>query len=276
MGGVYFFSKSAVAKETLPTRPQNIKNIKITCDVIFSVGVTPAVRPTVLIAEKVSIKESASVMGSIAQIINAPLNAKERLTRVISNALFKNSFLILFLKAVMLFLPRTEEKMKAKNTKKEVVLIPPAVEPELPPMNIKITVKSFDDSVREAISTVLNPAVLGVTALKKLLSNFVLKGIPLNKLLYSKAKNKSVPITSKAALVVKTILLCRFNFLNRKRFIVKSSHTRKPKPPKIISAEIISITNGSLLKAVSELNGVGFPNRSNPALQKAETEWKIP
>ena len=59
-------------------------------------------------------------------------------------------------------------KSLKKNINKEVVLIPPAVEPELPPTNIKATVKSFEDSVSEAMSTVLNPAVRGVTALKKL------------------------------------------------------------------------------------------------------------
>ena len=107
----------------------------------------------------------------------------------------------------MLLLPRTEERINAKNTKNEVVLIPPAVDPELPPMNIKITVKSFEDCESEEISTELNPAVLGVTALKKLFSNFVSSGISLKSLLYSKTKNNSEPIKRSAALVVKTILL---------------------------------------------------------------------
>ena len=48
-----------------------------------------------------------------------------------------------------------------------VVLIPPAVDPGLPPINIKMMVRSqlFSDSFVR--STVLNPAVLGVMALKK-------------------------------------------------------------------------------------------------------------
>ena len=155
---------------------------------MFKVGVMLAVRPTVLIAEKVSTKASVREIGSSEQITNAPLKANERFTIVINSALFNKSFFMLFLKAVILFLPRIEENTNAKNINKEVVLIPPAVEPELPPTNIKTTVKSFEDSVSEAMSTVLNPAVLGVTALKKLFNNFVPNGISLNRLLYSKIK----------------------------------------------------------------------------------------
>ena len=45
-----------------------------------------------------------------------------------------------------------------------VVLIPPAVEPGEPPINICIIVSTFDALVRLAVSTVLNPAVLAVVA----------------------------------------------------------------------------------------------------------------
>ena len=47
------------------------------------------------------------------------------------------------------------------------ILTPPAVEPEPPPMNIRIMVSSLPPSVREPISSVLKPAVLGVITLKK-------------------------------------------------------------------------------------------------------------
>ncbi len=49
----------------------------------------------------------------------------------------------------------------------DVVLMPPAVEPGLPPINIKIIVKNFPLSDKAAVSTVLNPAVLAVTELNK-------------------------------------------------------------------------------------------------------------
>ena len=44
-----------------------------------------------------------------------------------------------------------------------VTLIPPAVEPGAPPINIKTMVKSLLPSVIAPVSTELNPAVLGVT-----------------------------------------------------------------------------------------------------------------
>lgn len=274
IGAECFFSNKAAAKETLPTLPQYISRINTICEIELSEVVIPAVRPTVLIAEKVSIKALLRLTGSVAQIINVPPKASDRLIKVISKALFKNSFLMLLPNAVIPSLPRIEEKTKASITKSDVVFIPPAVELELPPMNIRKIVKSFDASEREAISTLLKPAVLGVTALKKLFKSFPPNDISSNNLLCSKIKNKQVLSNKRMAVTVITILLCKLSLLKRKRFTVMSSQTRKPKPPIIISAEITSITNGSLLKLTRELNGVGFPSRSNPALQNAETEWK--
>ena len=48
-----------------------------------------------------------------------------------------------------------------------VVLTPPAVEPGLPPMNMRITVRSRPPSVMAAVSMVLNPAVRAVTEAKR-------------------------------------------------------------------------------------------------------------
>lgn len=185
IGAECFFSNNATANETLPTLPQYISNISTIWEVVPSVVVTPAVRPTVLIAEKVSIKAFERLTGSVAHMINAPLKASDKFMKVISRALFKNSFLMLLLNAVILLLPLIEEKTKADITNNEVVFIPPAVEPELPPMNINITVRSFEDSEREAISILLNPAVRGVTELKKLFNSFVPVDISPNDLLCS-------------------------------------------------------------------------------------------
>ena len=44
-----------------------------------------------------------------------------------------------------------------------VVFIPPAVEPGEPPISIKIILRSFPESLKEAKSAVLKPAVLVVT-----------------------------------------------------------------------------------------------------------------
>ena len=48
-----------------------------------------------------------------------------------------------------------------------VVLIPPAVDPGLPPINIKTFINIFELVVNEAISIVLKPAVLAVTEANK-------------------------------------------------------------------------------------------------------------
>lgn len=207
IGAGFLFSNSAAAKETLPTLPQNISIISTIWDTTPNELVRPAERPTVLIAEKVSINIFDKEAGSTAAIIKVPVNAKDILIVLTSRALCKNSSLMLLLKAEILSLPLTFDATKANIIKSEVVFIPPAVEPELPPINIKIMVKSLDASEKEAISTVLKPAVLGVTALKKLFKSFDEKDISLNNLLFSKIKNKSVPRHSKTAETVNTILL---------------------------------------------------------------------
>ena len=51
-------------------------------------------------------------------------------------------------------------------------MIPPAVEPGLPPINMSTAVKNLLPSVSAAVSTVLKPAVLGVTALNRQARNF--------------------------------------------------------------------------------------------------------
>ena len=68
------------------------------------------------------------------------------------------------LNMVMLFLCLEEATALITNTTKVVVFIPPAVEPGLPPISIKTIVNIEVPCVILAQSTVLKPAVLGVTA----------------------------------------------------------------------------------------------------------------
>ena len=56
--------------------------------------------------------------------------------------------------------------------------MPPAVEPGLPPMNIRMMVSSLLPSVKAAVSVVLKPAVLAVTELNKEVRIFPLVFIP--------------------------------------------------------------------------------------------------
>ena len=64
------------------------------------------------------------------------------------------------------FFRRSEEIIVASSTKSVVVLMPPAVDPGAPPVNMSATSSSRPVSLIVSISTVLNPAVRGVTAWK--------------------------------------------------------------------------------------------------------------
>ena len=59
------------------------------------------------------------------------------------------------------------ELTKRNSTTMVVVLMPPAVDPGLPPMNIRIMVKNLLPSDRAPVSMELKPAVLAVTELNK-------------------------------------------------------------------------------------------------------------
>ena len=90
-----------------------------------------------------------------------------------------------------------------------VVLIPPAVEPGLPPININNMVKSellFDILLR---STTENPAVLGVVAMKKEERIFSKNGFPRSVWLYSKIKNRIVPPMRRRPVMMMTSFVCR-------------------------------------------------------------------
>lgn len=75
-------------------------------------------------------------------------------------------------------LPRKTASIPMTITAKVPTLMPPAVEPEPPPMNIRITVSSTPLSDRVEESVVANPAVRGVAALKMLTSSFSPKLYP--------------------------------------------------------------------------------------------------
>ena len=90
-----------------------------------------------------------------------------------------------------------------------VILMPPAVEPEPPPININSMFKSFEAPLIPARSMVLNPAVLGVTDAKTAPSTFSFTVIPAKSPLFSKMPNNSAPPNTRIADAVSTILVCR-------------------------------------------------------------------
>ena len=111
-----FFSKSALAKETLPTRPQNIKNISTIFETVERVGVRPAVKPTVLIAETVSSIASESETPSTPQMIKVAQIMSVRFMVIIRIAFLRNSVLMVLPQNTTSSLPRTVENAKAITT----------------------------------------------------------------------------------------------------------------------------------------------------------------
>ena len=155
-----------------------------------------------------------------------------------------------------------------------VVLAPPAVEPGLPPVSMSRMVSRLPAPERSPVGTVSKPAVLGVTAPKRLASRRSPVLMPTMELRGSKRKNSPVGRSTSTALESSTTREWSWILEKRKRQVTRSSQTKKPRPPTRISAMTTKLTSGSARNSSSEENGPEtVPIRSKPALQKAETEW---
>ena len=127
----------------------------------------PVVIPTVPIAENVSNRISENPSGCIAMIASDAVTASKRLIVRIVPARLTASFSSLRPKILIPYVCLILECTHKRRTTRVVVLMPPAVEPGLPPMNIRMMVSSLLPSVKAAVSVVLKPAVLAVTELNK-------------------------------------------------------------------------------------------------------------
>ena len=94
-----------------------------------------------------------------------------------------------------------------------VVFIPPPVDKGEAPIHINRRVRNKVDGRREVRSTVLKPAVRGVTALKKDTASFPLNGSPLRQLLFSDNQKSKVPPTRSSKVAVMTIRVVVFTIL---------------------------------------------------------------
>ena len=94
-----------------------------------------------------------------------------------------------------------------------VVFIPPPVDKGEAPIHINRRVRNQVDGRREVRSTVLKPAVRGVTALKKDTASFPLNGSPLRQLLFSDNQKSKVPPTRSSKVAVMTIRVVVFTIL---------------------------------------------------------------
>ena len=125
----------------------------------------------------------------------------------------------------------------------------------------------------ELRSAVLLPAVLGVIAIN---SDISIR-LPVLSDEKSKKKNQTAGRIISIAVAESIILDCRRYSRNLNLCFLMSSHVRKPIPPETISNETVITTSGFPAYAVSDANSLPLPpSMSIPALQKDETEWKIP
>ena len=120
------------------------------------------------------------------------------------------------------------------------------------------------------MSTLLKPAVLGVTLQNQAFSSFFPSDISAKVLLYSKNKKSTLPPISKIAVVININFVYGLNFLYLNLTLFISCQTIKPSPPNTIKSDIVIRITGSPFTVVSDDDGENIPIKSKPALQKAE------
>ena len=153
----------AMATDMLPTRPANIISATVTLENAGSVAVMPRVRPTVPMAEMDSNRASSSAMPwrhstmhPAIQTIKYMLTAEKALWISSSSSRRPNRSTS--------SRRRTRARALSTSTAKVFTLMPPPVEPDPAPINMRIMVSRVPLWLRERRSTVLKPAVRGVTA----------------------------------------------------------------------------------------------------------------
>lgn len=162
-GGLLFFSASANRKVIKPILPKYIRMIITVLDAAERAVVIPKDSPTVAIADVVSkiaeragtssnehIKIEDIVMSARYEVIIAAACCKRVLFNLRFTIMISRSFFAV-------------EIILQISTTNVVVFIPPAVEPELPPINMSSMLIIIDESFISAKFIVLNPAVLVVT-----------------------------------------------------------------------------------------------------------------
>ena len=172
--------------------------------------VTPVESPTVPNAEVIS--NSAGVSARSSTLIRTSVAPT---TRPIASRATVSACRIRFdgsrrRNTFMSVLPRTSDHSTKPSTAKVVTLMPPAVEAGPAPMNIRVVITSRVGSFMPPMSTVLKPAVLGVTPWNqpaRILSN-VSSGPSVAGFVHSKVMTTSGPNTSSAAVTSRVILVC--------------------------------------------------------------------
>lgn len=146
-----------------PTRPAYMRTISSICDGRESDVVTPSVSPAVPSAEPVSNRQVISGSCSIRQTAMPDDKNSTRYMKSIAPAERTMSEGIRRLKHSTSFLRRYTLSAARKSTATVETFIPPAVEPEQPPVSMRAISASTPASLICERSAELKPAVLAVT-----------------------------------------------------------------------------------------------------------------
>lgn len=151
----------------------NIRRIMIIFGSKLSVGVIPVVIPTVPIADIHSNKMSLKFISGwqIAMVMDET-KIQLRLIITIDTAFLTVSGVNLFEKTSISLEFFSVDTAQRNKTAMVTVFVPPAVEPDDPPMNIRIYVMTLDTGDKSAFGILLNPAVLVVVLAKKAFNIF--------------------------------------------------------------------------------------------------------
>ena len=117
------------------------------CAGILKEAVPPALNPTVANAETASYTASVKPMGDVALMKMPPKTAGASTIKAIIMAFWVCSSGIVRLKAQTVLFPLALAQMVSTSTRNVTVLMPPAVEPEEPPMDISTQEKALPLSV---------------------------------------------------------------------------------------------------------------------------------
>ena len=156
----------------------------------------------------------------------------------------------------MSVLPRTSDHSTKPSTANVVTLMPPAVDAGPAPMNISVVITSRVGSFMPPMSTVLKPAVLGVTPWNhpaRILSK-VSSGPSVAGFVHSNVITTRGPNTSSAAVVIKVIFVCNDQWALRRMLprcaVRRKNSTRigNPSPPMMKPIETLITTTGSVTK----------------------------
>ena len=169
--------------------------------------------------------------------------------------------------------PRSSVTRMKNSTANVVTLMPPAVPPGPPPMNISTSMISHVSSCMAPTSMELKPAVLVCTEWNSAASTRVqpLSAPRVRGLFHSITAIASHPISSSAAVTGSTIRVFIDQCSGLRHSRASSRSTGKPSPPSTIAAHIGNVIHGSATKRT-----MLSLYSAKPALLKADTEWKTP